>query len=245
MVEGGEDASVPVLLGFNSEEGLLYTGRFTSDPAFHAHFLAHWDTCGPINFLGRDKAEVTEEDLSKVTSLRAGYADDMAGLTDMFTDAIFASSTHHLARLLTSNGRTVYKYMFAYRGSFSLTDLAFSGHLSSITTILRALFRLPSGPVQGTGHGDELIYIFQVICLLDLNLTLLQTTPVLQMLPKESDVTISRSLVSWWAAFAKGGPPDPAWVPATEGGDYSYWVVGGQGGIQDRRELARLENWLQ
>ena len=235
---------MPVLLGFNSEEGLLYTGRFTSDPAFHARFLADWDTCGPINFLGRDKAEVTEEDLSKVASLRAGYADDMAGLTDMFTDAIFASSTHNLARLLTSNGRTVYKYMFTYRGSFSLSDLAFSGHLSSVTTIFRALFRLPSGPAQGTGHGDELIYIFQVICLLDLNFTPLQTTPVLQMLPKESDVTISRSLVSWWTAFARGGPPDPAWSPATEGGDYSYWVIGGQGGMQERRELTRLEDWL-
>ena len=79
---------------------------------------------------------------------------------------------------------------------------------------------------------------------LDLHFTPFQTTPVLQMLPKESDVTISRSLVSWWTAFARGGPPDPAWSPATEGADYSYWVIGGQGGMQERRELTRLEDWL-
>jgi carboxylesterase type B len=73
--------------------------------------------------------------------------------------------------------------------------------------------------------------------------TELQVTPVLDLLPAAPDLAVSRSMAGWWAAFARGGPPDPAWPPARPEG-YSYWVIDTQPGVREREELARLERWL-
>lgn len=231
MLRDGQDHGVPTLIGFTAEEGLLYTRRFSKSPAFLARFMADWGTCGPVNFLGLEGWEVTQEHRDQVDTLRAAYPAGTEGLTDMFTDAVFAASSHQVARLLTSNNRTVYKYLFTYRGSTSLADLAFSSLWSTTTTLLRGLLRISWGPSLGAAHGEELIYLFQL-------------TPFLDLLPSPADQQVSRSMTSWWATFAKGGRPDPEWEPAVEGGDYSYWVVDTRPGMEERKELERLEQWL-
>jgi carboxylesterase type B len=150
------------MIGFTTDEGLLYTGRFHKDPAFLERFLQDWDTCGPINFLGRDPAQVTPGDRERVAELRAGYPPGTPGLTAMFTDAVFAASSHQVARLLAARGRTVYRYLFAYRGSHSLADIAFSGLRRTASALARGLLRLAWGTVEGAAHGDDIIYLFQV-----------------------------------------------------------------------------------
>ena len=137
ILRHGEDNPVPVIIGFTSEEGLLFTGRFHKDPAFHTRFLEDWSTCGPANLLGLEEDEVRQEDRVRLDALRETYPSGTHGLTDMFTDAIFAASSHQVSRLLVSNNRTVYKYLFTYRGSSSMADLGFSGLMATIATIAR------------------------------------------------------------------------------------------------------------
>ena len=102
-----------------------------------------------------------------------------------------------------------------------------------MTAFIRGLLRIP-GEASGVCHGDELLYLFQV-------------TPILQMLPTASDQAVSRSMVSWWANFARDHQPDPSWKPASADEELKYWVIGDKGVVgemQERKELARLEQWL-
>ena len=207
--------------------------RFQKDPSFYTAFMADWETCGAVNFLGRERAAVSEADTDRANSLRASYPDGQPGLTVMFGDAVFGAGTHQLAKSLVGRGRPVFKYLFAYRGSSSLADIAMGSIWSSMTALMRGLLRIP-GDASGVCHGDELLYLFQV-------------TPILQMLPTVSDQAVSRSMVSWWANFAREHQPDPSWRPASEDEELKYWVIGpGEevGGMQERKELARLEQWL-
>jgi len=232
VLRSGADNGVPVMIGFNSEEGLLYTSRFQKDPDFQTRFQTDWDSCAPINFLGLELDQVTVDDVSRVNTLRSSYSPGNPGLTDMFTDAVFASSSHQVARLLCRNKRTVYKYLFTYRGSISSTDFLFSGLWSSTKTFLQALLRIPwFGVSSGSAHVDELFYLFQV-------------TPILELLITETDQAMSRSMVTWWTNFAKTGNPDPDWEMARKGEDYRYWVIDTHSNMEDRQELVRLEQWL-
>ena len=212
-----------------------FMSRFQKDLSFYTAFMADWETCGAVNFLGRERASVSEEDTDRANSLRAAYPAGQPGLTVMFGDAVFGAGTHQLAKSLVGRGRIVFKYLFAYRGSSSLADIAMSSMWSSMTAFMRGLLRIP-GEASGVCHGDELLYLFQVI-------------PILQLLPTASDQAVSRSMVSWWANFAREHRPDPSWMPASEGDELKYWVIGGEEGIgvgemQERKELARLEQWL-
>ena len=196
--------------------------------------MADWETCGPVNFLGRERTSVSEADINRTNTLRTAYPDGQVGLTVMFGDAVFATGTHQLAKSLVSRGRQVFKYLFAYRGSSSVAEIALGSMWSTTKALMRALLRIPGGKAAGVCHGDELLYLFQVV-------------PFLQLLPTVSDQAVSRSMVSWWANFARDHQPDPSWTPASEDDELKYWVIGGEGGVgkmQEREELARLEQWL-
>ena len=206
--------------------------RFQKDPSFYAAFMADWETCGAVNFLGLERNAVSAADIDRANALRAAYPDGQTGLTVMFGDAVFGAGTHKLAKSLVGRGRQVYKYLFEYRGSSSLADLAMGSIWSSTMAFMRGLLRLP-GEASGVCHGDELLYLFQI-------------TPILHLLPTTSDQAVSRSMVSWWANFAKDHRPDPSWTQASEKAELEYWVVGGEeiGQMQERKELERLEQWL-
>ena len=196
--------------------------------------MADWETCGAVNFLGRERAAVSREDVARANDLRAAYPDNQQGLTAMFGDAVFGAGTHLLAKSLAGRGRTVFKYFFEYRGSSSLADIAMGSIWRSTVAFMRGLFRIPGGEASGVCHGDELLYLFQVI-------------PIAQWLTLDRDIEVSRSLVQWWANFAKDHRPDPSWSAASKDDDMKYWVIGGPGHLgemQERKELKRLEQWL-
>ena len=207
--------------------------RFQKDPSFYKDFMADWETCGAVNFLGRERTSVSKADIDRTNTLRAAYPDGQLGLTAMFGDAVFGAGSHQLAKSLVSRGRPVFKYLFAFRGSFSVADIAMGSRWSTMRALMRSLLRI-GGEASGVCHGDELLYLFNI-------------TPILQMLPTASDKAVSRSMVSWWANFARDHRPDPSWTPASEEDELSYWVIGGERGVgemQERKELARLEQWL-
>ena len=66
--------------------------------------------------------------------------------------------------------------------------------------------------------------------------------------PAQTVNPFSRSMVSWWANFARDHQPDPSWTPATEDDELKYWVIGDKGVVgemQERKELERLEQWFK
>ena len=143
--------------------------RFEKDPSSYTAFMADWEICGAVNFLGLERGAVRTADVVRTNSLRATYPGGQPGLTLMFGDAVFGAGTHKLAKSLVGRGRPVFKYLFAYRGSSSLADIAMGSMWSSTKALIRGLLRIP-GEASGVCHGDELLYLFQV-------------TPILQMLP--------------------------------------------------------------
>ena len=121
ILKDWNENKVPVMIGFTKEDGLLYITRFIKDPEFVKHFFENWDTCAPINILGKESHLISEEDIEYVNNLRKSYSSNSDQiepdeLTTLFTDAVFALSSHKVAKYLARSNKSVYKYIFSYRG---------------------------------------------------------------------------------------------------------------------------------
>ena len=115
-------ADVPVMLGFTSEDGLLKTSRFVQDKTFAEHFRNNWDTCAPINILGKEIDNITDSDVKYVNNIIEKYKDATGAedieMTSVFTDALFGLSTHKVSQHLVKGGnKSVFKYYFSYIGN--------------------------------------------------------------------------------------------------------------------------------
>ena len=116
--------NVPVMLGFTKDEGKFWTSRLDSDQVFAEKFKKNWDTCGPINILGKESSNITESDVDFINSLVANYDNDggtesAEHLTNVFSDAVFSFSTHKVSQYLVNSGnKLVFKYFFAYSGNY-------------------------------------------------------------------------------------------------------------------------------
>jgi len=233
---------VPLIIGYNEEDGLLFTTRFLKEQAFEEHFNANWNTCAPINLLGIESDHITGEDLEYINSLAKSYSgssDHMqsSDRTRLFTDAIFALSTHRVAKYLTQKNSTVYKYQFAYRGSSSISDF------SSVPSwkiayyfISRMCGMYPTNDL-GASHADDLMYIFQM-------------TPIMNLIPSVKDVRMSEEILVMWTNFVKNGDPngittDNRWLSAKpdEDKENEYFVIDEHSSMKNLVELERLKLW--
>ena len=80
--------------------------RFQKDPSSYAAFLADWETCGAVNFLGLERTAIRKADVNRINRLRAIYPDGQLGLTLMFGDAIFAVGYHQLNKSIDTGSAT-------------------------------------------------------------------------------------------------------------------------------------------
>ena len=114
--------NVPVMLGFTSEDGLLKTSRFVQDKSFAEHFGNNWNTCAPINILGKEIEHITDMDVKYVNKIIEKYRDatgrEDIEMTAVFTDALFGLSTHKVSQYLVKGAnKSVFKYYFSYIGN--------------------------------------------------------------------------------------------------------------------------------
>ena len=91
---------------------IIFITRFIKYAEFGKHFHDNWNTCAPVNFLGKESDLITKEDIEYVTHLADSYQD----LTALFTDAMFALSSDKVAEHLVQRNSHVFKYIFSYRG---------------------------------------------------------------------------------------------------------------------------------
>ena len=191
LVSNNKISQVPIMIGFTKDEGALWTSRFMTDKAFAQKFKAEWKTCGPINLLGKEAANITEEDVERVNRLVKTYTNiddisseetDLLQLTNLFTDSKFGVGSHSLAQSLVQAGnKDVFKYFYSYTGKPTLRLLhskinfvGSSGFCDMLTLpawkmslyIMSRLLRLPwlspAPALPNTAcHADELFYLFR------------------------------------------------------------------------------------
>jgi len=239
ILKHGEDNNVPVIVGFNKEDGLLLTTRFIKDPIVKHNFVANQHTCGPIYLLGKETEEITEKDIALadkiIKSYSSGVNTTFEEFTDIFTDAVFGVSSQKLAEYLLQNERTVFKYMFAYTGSTSLGDFFSYNLFQQAYFFMSRLFRTYPTRELGACHADDLLYLFRM-------------TSIINMIPSPSDRKVSEDLVRMWVQFATYGNPSlggkSSWLEADLKNELVYFVIDHNSRMETRKELKRFKNWV-
>ena len=127
ILKNREENNVPAIIGFNQEDGLLFSTRFMKDPNIQQYFVDNQKMCGPIYLLGKGKELATEKDIARSESLiksytKTGINTTFDEFTDIFTDAIFGVGTHKMSNYFVKNNRKVFKYIFSYKGNLTLVE---------------------------------------------------------------------------------------------------------------------------
>lgn len=235
-------SKVPIMLGHNKEDGLFFTSRAIYDANYWKNFTDNWETCGPINILGLDKASITEKDIKFTNELVEKYNKKPVSsitpenLTDIITDGLF--STHKVSQHLVKGGnKLVFKYLFAYSGTTSVCDMMLMSAWKTLWFFTVRIWRLPQlipSLKPGTCHADDIFYLFQFV-------------PIFETIPSEDDQIVSRNMVRMWTKFAETGnptiDPDNPWRPVHKSAEYEYFVIDKNIGMQTREEMKRLKHW--
>lgn len=115
LVEQGLSSKIPVLMGFNEAEGLLYSTRFIKDTEFYQYFKKNLDKCLVLNTLSMGENGLEEKLVSRAHELVKEYNGIQdgeminQGFTDMVGDARFILSAHQHTELLRNQNHTVYR----------------------------------------------------------------------------------------------------------------------------------------
>uniref|UniRef100_A0A8D8PL90 Carboxylic ester hydrolase n=3 Tax=Cacopsylla melanoneura TaxID=428564 RepID=A0A8D8PL90_9HEMI len=179
-------ADIPLVIGFNSDEGAIRTSKLCADNMLEFNQLnEQWERYLPIALVLNDK--VDKQDLPRVKSeLKNFYlggnkaqVDNIRNMSDIFSDVLI---NHCVFKAAEHHSGPVYFYMYSYLAKISWTSV----------------FGNCSIPL-GVSHADELISLFNLDSLFpDNNL-------------EGKDLEMSKTMVALWANFAaKGIPTDDA-----------------------------------
>jgi len=211
LMESGQfNTEVEVVIGTNTDEGILYMLDQLRDPSLWDDYRKNFDNFGPqLLFNIANASDITTEDVEKTHQIVEYYVgsldnineDHLQGMFDMFTDAGFLYGTHKTINYLLEQDMVVYQYMLTYEGQYSFSQLF---------------------GVDPTGvcHADDLIYLWE-------------WDPVYGLGPLiGDDVSVSDMMTSAWANFATYGDPTPpgsklSWSPSVPNSIDQYWNISG------------------
>ena len=115
---GQFNKNVEVIIGTNSDEGILTVGPATNGYVEWDNFRQNMKENGPTQLFNiADPLDYTNEDFDKVNTLVEYYtgsfdninAQHIQGAVDMITDSLFQYGTHRTIRYLVENNVTVYQ----------------------------------------------------------------------------------------------------------------------------------------
>ncbi|GBP26415.1 Bile salt-activated lipase [Eumeta japonica] len=172
---------VPIIIGCNDKEGLLYAGQYDE-----LELKKLDDNFGSVipNNLFFNSSETKD---SVVNEIRHFYFKDkpidrstIENLADYFSDTLFIYPTYAKSQiLLQKTDIHVYNYLFKYDSSRNL---------------VKKLLGLEN--YCGASHTDDLFYLFQ--------------PTVLWLLPtSKKDATMVHRMTTLWSEFARTGDPTP------------------------------------
>ena len=112
-------ANVPIMIGFNEDEGLIASSRLAYDNSYKLYFFEHFDRCGPINLFAVDPSQITETMVAESNKLLESYflqpdhspKERFRHFTNLIGDAVFIRSAHHTSECLRNSQIPVYRYM--------------------------------------------------------------------------------------------------------------------------------------
>ncbi|KAJ6635071.1 Juvenile hormone esterase [Pseudolycoriella hygida] len=213
-------AQIPLLVGMNSEESLMYIGATLDNPVALDALLTNWDLTLPGTF-GYSHLNVTarEEITRSINEFYFGNAAtptnplDKQSLLNLFTDLFLTFIESVQGRLEQSSHSNTYLYLFTHKGKASF---------STATNY------------YGTSHADDLIPLFP-----------LRKTVFYSSLPSAQDRELTKVMSRMWTNFARFGNPTPSgseetlW-PSVTSNNFSlmqYMQIGNENGFLQNEVL--------
>ncbi|XP_026315216.1 venom carboxylesterase-6-like [Hyposmocoma kahamanoa] len=219
---------VPLLTGFNAQEGIILFRRLQRYPKLLSELDREFRRVVPPQLLNDD-----EERTRKITEhIRAFYFQqrpvdmrNIDSLIDLFTDVMFLRPILETLRIQATTNRTspTYLYRFAFDGALGLFK-----RMLGITH-------------PGACHGDEMGYLFYFS---RLNYRLDDDS---------TELAVSRRMVEMWTNFAKTGNPTPPaegksaldleWLPVNDTAHPLYLDITGAFSMKTDPEAIRVRLW--
>merc|ERR1712062_30203 len=188
------------MIGATKDEGIIYlTGLLGGDSDTWTQYRETFNSSGVRQvFMIPFDSDVTAEDRLRTDQLVEFYLgsydniteDNAQALIDLFSDSGSYYGNYKFINELVSRGTKVFSYILTYRGEFSYTDVI-------------------GIPNYGVSHADDLLYLWNPVFTVSLDLN-------------DSDQAMMRQMVSTWTDFAKTGDPTPpsspySWLAVSEG----------------------------
>jgi len=235
MLLNGEFNKVPLILGYNKDEGLssFLSLRDKFPRANTVESLA-------FDLFAREPEEIDDIDREAVSLYLSEHfqnqslsLDTKEKVIQMYTDAIFLSSIHNTANIISQRSpEPVYLYRYNYEGPVSLVHIF--GGTPSWQLTLRIMANYVGLDIfsssMGVAHADELFMMFK-------------TEIPLEQRKTDTDVEVSESLIRLWTDFVKTGTPSQEWRQHTVESMEHFEIGIVQGMMQDPGEMERLELW--
>nr|XP_054750094.1 uncharacterized protein LOC129255792 [Lytechinus pictus] len=212
LYEMGDFANVPIMVGFNKDEGTLnpffflqdYVGSPTPPPINRTYFEGVIKAI--LSNYGRDEEIVYDSVLQEYidwTNADDPEADYFESWVNFGTDSDFGCPSDFVVRKHAEAGGTVYKYYMTHAPSKSLF---LYGDI------------LPNTPWLGAGHGEDLTFVWGLPFIDELyyihgqNLT-------------DEENALSVKFMQFWTNFAKSGDPSKSSVDGEAGVGVDSWPL--------------------
>lgn len=223
IYEAGEQAQVPLLVGWNSEE-MGYPALMGDTPPTPATFTAR------IRTLLGERAD-------ELLALYPATTDDEAiqAATDFAGDQFMGHSTWKWATLHHRTGnRPVYRYLYAHPRPPMTPEMgnAIAGLAGGI---IKDGSAPPPPPPRGAVHSADIEYFMGNLA----------TNPVYAW--TEEDYQLSKLMQGYYLNFVKYGDPNhsdsPHWLPIGEGDGVPVMQIDGNSRLKSAANEARYEFW--
>ncbi|XP_013183727.2 carboxylic ester hydrolase [Amyelois transitella] len=221
-------ADVPLLTGYNAQEGIILFRRLQRDPKLLSELDREFKRVVPPALLSPNETvtlNISETIRSFYFQHRPVDARNIDSLIDLFTDVMFLRPILETVRLQAETNRRspTYVYRFAFDGALGLFK-----RMLGITH-------------PGACHGDEMGYLFYFS---RLNYRLDDDSP---------ELAVSQRMVQLWTNFAKTGNPTPPvdyesvvdfkWPPVNDTSSIDYLNINGNFTVKKDPESKRVKFW--
>ena len=230
---GDFDTNLEILIGTNSDEGIMFVFDQLADPN-------KWQDFTDLNVLTRTlfvnqiiyDDVIADDILAKVDKIIEFYIGSLDNINEdhkqevfnMFTDSAFLYGSYKTVKYLLDFNVPVYQYILTFEGQYSYPDLL-------------------GIEKQGVCHGDDLVYIFNPSLGFYGNFTV--TEP--------DSINLREEMTSAWTNFAKYGDPTPpnsegnwrSWTPLDKSSPLSFWNISGADSAMadDTKIVERMKLW--
>ncbi|XP_054751133.1 cholinesterase 1-like [Lytechinus pictus] len=212
LYEKGDFANVPIMIGFNKDEGTLYVLQvipesFGSPIAPHINRTYFEIYVRSLMIIYERNDEIVNDAVFQEyidwTMADDPTADYFRSMVDFSGDFDFACSSDMVMRKHAQAGGTVYKYYMTHDPTDSIYKY---GDI------------IPDIPWIGAGHGEDLTFVFGYPFIEELKDIMGHTLT-------DEEKALSVKMMKFWTNFAKSGNPSKSSLDGEEGEGEDFWPL--------------------